>query len=149
MAGGFGAVQPVPQGPLAYRRQVQRAGPLLALALPAAAVAVALVLWRIAPEGGSVKLLSGGAGWLLAALGMPTAILLGVPFKGGGGRYLAAAASSAVLWSLLGTIAARRATRSPVASWRDWWREYLWLVGGVWLGVVAGLGALAVLLVRS
>ena len=139
----------VPSGPVAYRRRLRSVGPLLALVLPAAAVATALVLWQVAPEAGSVRLVSGGAGWLLAALGLPTAIFLGIPFKGGSGRYLAAAASSAVVWLVLGAVAARRATRSPVASWRDWWREYLWLAAGVWFGVIAGLSALAFFLVRS
>jgi hypothetical protein len=139
----------VPAGPVAYRRRLRMGGPLLGLLLPALAVAAALLLWQIAPDAGSVRLVSGGAGWLLAALGLPTAIFLGIPFKGGSGRYLAAAASSAVVWFVLGAVAARRATRSPVASWRDWWREYLWLVAGVWFGVIVGLIALAFFLVRS
>jgi hypothetical protein len=146
---GLARARAVPYGPLAYRRALRTGGPALALIVPVVAVGVALVLWRLAPDSGTAKLVAGGAGWTLAALGMPTAILVGIPFRGGTGRYLAAAVSSALVWALLGVIAARRATRSPVASWRDWWREYLWLVGGLWLGVVAGLAVLSVLLLRS
>jgi hypothetical protein len=30
-----------------------------------------------------------------------------------------------------------------VADWRDWWREYVWYLGGVWAGVLAALAILA------
>ena len=48
----------------------------------------------------------------------------------------------------LGTVAARRATRRPVATWRDFWREYFWLAGGVWLGVIVALVLVALVLGR-
>ena len=50
---------------------------------------------------------------------------------------------------LIGAIAARRATRVPVASWRDFWREYLWLATGVWLGVVVALIAVNLVFGRA
>ena len=59
----------------------------------------------------------------------------------GAGLYLAATAGSAVLWLLIGIAASARATRTPVASWGDFWKEYLWLAGAVWLGVIAALVA--------
>ena len=52
------------------------------------------------------------------------------------------AASSAVLRLLnrvLGLIASRRATKRPVASWRDYTRELIWLTIGVVMGAVAAL----------
>jgi hypothetical protein len=30
-----------------------------------------------------------------------------------------------------------------VADWRDWWREYVWYLLGVWAGVLTALGLLA------
>ena len=63
--------------------------------------------------------------------------------------YLGAVVGSAVLWMVLGATAARRATRLPVASWRDFWREYLWLAVGVWLGVVVALIAVNLVFGRA
>jgi len=50
---------------------------------------------------------------------------------------------------IVGVIAARRATRIPAASWRDYWREYMWLAVGVWLGVVVALGAVNLIFGRA
>jgi hypothetical protein len=55
--------------------------------------------------------------------------------------YFGAVVGSAVLWVIVGVISARRATRLPAASWRDYWHEYVWLAFGVWLGVVVALAA--------
>ena len=60
---------------------------------------------------------------------------------GSTGLYLAAAAASALMWLLVGAVASARATRRPVATWGDFWKEYLWLAGGVWLGVFGSLVA--------
>ena len=46
------------------------------------------------------------------------------------------------MWVVVGIVAARRATRSPVATWSDYWREYLWLAAGIWLGVVVAVVAI-------
>ena len=46
----------------------------------------------------------------------------------------------------MGYLAARTATRNPVATWSDYWRAYRWLLLGVWVGVAAALiGATALL----
>ena len=42
-----------------------------------------------------------------------------------------------------------RATKRPAATWRDFWREYLWLATGVWVGVVAALVAADLVLGRA
>ena len=61
--------------------------------------------------------------------------------KSGTSLYLASAAGSGVLWLLIGIAASARATRTPVATWGDYCKEYLWLAGAVWLGVVGALVA--------
>jgi hypothetical protein len=48
-------------------------------------------------------------------------------------------AISAVLWLVVGAIASRRATRNPMATWSDYWRNYWWLAGGIWLGAASAL----------
>jgi hypothetical protein len=63
--------------------------------------------------------------------------------------YLGAIVGSALLWMIVGAISARRATRLPVASWRDYWREYVWLAAGVWLGVVVALVAVNLVFGRA
>jgi len=46
-------------------------------------------------------------------------------------------------------IAARIATRNPVASFTDFWRAYRWLGGSVVIGVLAALAASSLLLGRQ
>ncbi len=82
----------------------------------------------------------GIGGFLLAIVAAPVLLVTGAPLASGHSYTLAVLGSTA-LWLLFGTIAARSATRSPVATWRDFWREYLWLAGGVWLGIVLALVA--------
>ena len=36
-------------------------------------------------------------------------------------------------------VASRRATRDPMATWTDFWRNYAWLAGAVWLGTLVAL----------
>jgi len=51
------------------------------------------------------------------------------PLSHGSGTYLPAIGLSALGWLGIGMTASFRATRRPVATWRDFWREYLWLGG--------------------
>lgn len=135
--------RPVPAGPRAYRGRIRSLGPLAGL-LPAAVLGgLGLVLHR-----GSTSAARGIGGFALAVLAAPGLLVAGVPLRGGAGLYAVAAAGSALLWMLLGAIAARRATRSPVATWRDFWREWLWLALAVWVGVGLSLVAANFLLGR-
>jgi hypothetical protein len=47
------------------------------------------------------------------------------------------------LWLLVGFLAARRATRNPMATWADFWRHYAWMCAGVWVGAAIALGVAA------
>jgi hypothetical protein len=117
---------------------------MVALVPPGALGVVALLLLR-----SHTSLTRGVAGFLTAVFAAPGLLVAGVPLRSGGTVYLAAIGGSALIWMLLGAVAARRATRSPAATWRDYWREYLWLALGVWLGVVVALVVVNVILGRA
>ena len=140
----------VPRGPAHYRRKIRRLGMLAALVMPTSSLAVGVLVWRFWPcPDGSRCLVPSVIGWILAALALPTAVLVGLPFSGGPVRLAVAAVTSAVAWIVIGFAASRRATRVPVADWRDWRREYLWLAIPLWLGVLVGLGGFALVLARG
>jgi hypothetical protein len=96
-----------------------------------------------AGEAGRVR---GGLAYLATLCAAPGLIATGTPVNGGTGRVVAGYALSALLWLSLGALAAGRATRSPVATWRDWRREYAWLCVPVWAGTLMALGVAGALL---
>jgi hypothetical protein len=85
---------------------------------------------------------SGAVGLIGGVFAAPALLAAGAPF-GDRGSYPAAVAASGVLWLLVGFLAARRATRNPMATWSDYWRHYAWLCGGVWAGAAIALGVAA------
>ena len=85
-------------------------------------------------------------GFASALFAAPGLLVAGAPLATGGTVYALATLASAAVWMVLGAIAARRATRRPAADWRDFWREYLWLAAGVWIGVIGAVLAADVLL---
>jgi hypothetical protein len=93
-------------------------------------------------RGNTTSAVRGVGGFALAVLAAPGLLVAGVPLRHGNAVLLGAVAGSALMWFVLGVVASRRATAVPVCSWRDFWREHLWLAAGVWLGVLgAGLAA--------
>lgn len=126
----------MPQGPRAYRRQIRRMGPIFGLLPPAALGLFSLLLLR-----DNTSTTRGVLGFLAAVLAAPGLLVAGAPMANSTGLYTLAVLGSAAVWLLIGVVATRRATRTPVASWRDYWKEYLWLAGGVWLGVIGALVA--------
>ncbi|MDO8389308.1 MAG: hypothetical protein Q7V57_02385 [Actinomycetota bacterium] len=134
---------PVPGGPLAYRRQLRSRGAVAGLLpqLVLGSVAVAALFDNTSPARGAL-------GFLCAVLAAPGLLVAGAPLTTGAAMFAGAIGASAVLWLTIGQVAARRATRSPAADWRDYWREYLWLAAGVWLGVVVALVAVNLVLGR-
>ena len=136
--------EPVPLGPRAYRSKLRASGPLVALIPPGVLGAMSLLLLR-----GHTSLVRGVAGFLTAVLAAPGLLVAGAPLRSGGKVYLGAIVGSALLWMIVGAISAKRATRLPVASWRDYWREYVWLAAGVSLGVVVALGAVNLVFGRA
>lgn len=123
-------------GPRAYRARVRAIGPLVALLVPALLGLLSLVLLRDNTSTGR-----GVAGFGAAVFAAPALLVLGAPLRSGAATYLGAIAVSAVLWLGVGVLAARRATRRPAASWREYWTECMWLTCSVWAGVVVSLVA--------
>ncbi len=94
-----------------------------------------LLLW------GSTTGWRGVPGFAFLTAAAPILPLTGVPAGGGATRYQIAIGVSVVLWLVIGFVAARRATRSPVATWDDWRREYIPLALGASGGGLAAVGA--------
>jgi hypothetical protein len=91
---------------------------------------------------------SGLIGLIGGVSAAPGLLVVGAPFADEGG-YPMAVLASIPLWLVLGLIASRRATKRPVASWRDYWRELTWLTIGVVIGGIAALVAATTILGES
>lgn len=116
-------------------------GPFAAL-LPAAVLgAVAIVLLH-----NNAAASRGLAGFGMAVFAAPALLFAGIPLSSAAIRLAIGIGSSVALWLVMGILAARRATRSAVATWKDFWREFAWLAAGIWIGVVAGLVAIRIVL---
>jgi len=117
-------------------------GPVMALGVPATLIGVAtgVYLWFPCSGTGCVEptLFSG----LLLLLAAPTSLISGLPWLLTPLTIGIAAGSSLVMWLVLGRWAGRRATEDVDATWRSFWVEMLWMTGGVWAGVIGGLGAM-------
>lgn len=118
-------------------------GPLLGLVPMAILGGGALVALRLGD--GRLSGLIGLIGGVSAAPGL---LLAGAPLASND-NYPLAVVASAPLWLVLGLIASRRATTHVVASWRDYWRELIFLTIGVVLGALAALIAATQILGES
>lgn len=141
---GIRSLPAVPQGPRAFRYRLRRLGPLAGL-LPAALLGLA----AFALLHGNTATGRGVAGFAATVLSAPALMAFGIPLATGSGRFLLGIGVSALVWLLVGFVASRRATRSPVATWRDYWREYVWLAAGIWMGVVVALVAVDLVVGRA
>lgn len=133
--GPVGSVdRPLTDGPLWYRSRIRGWGALVGLLVPAVIGAVAYASLEL-----SEAAWSGTVGLIGGVIAAPGLLVVGAPF-GDSNRYLLAIAMSGLLWMAIGLFAARRATRNPLATWSDYWRHYLWMAGGIWLGACVALG---------
>jgi hypothetical protein len=78
----------------------------------------------------------------------PGLLFVGAPFADDA-NYPMAILASMPLWLVLGLIASRRATRTTVASWRDFWREMTYLTVAVVIGAIVALAAATKILDES
>jgi hypothetical protein len=113
------------------RQAIRTTGPFVALLPPAMLGAASLLALR-----SSIDASRGVPGFVAAVLAAPLLPVLGAPMRTGTSLYLIAVAGSALVWMVLGAVAAARATRDPAAGWGRFWVEYLWLMICVWIGVV-------------
>ena len=121
-------------GPRWYRARIRAWGPLLGMLLPAAIGTFAYAALELSDASWS-----GAVGLIGGVIAAPGLLAVGAPF-GDSSLYLLAIAASGVLWMAIGFFAARRATRNPLATWADFWRHYLWMAGGIWVGAGIALG---------
>jgi hypothetical protein len=130
----------VPDGIIAHRTSVRTRGGVAACG---ASLAVTMLGVLLVALPGS---LPGAIGFLLVMMAMPTLPMFGVPAVAGATVYLLGAASSLVLWFVVGHVSAVRATRRAVSGWREWRREFVPLATGVVLGGVIALTVAALIL---
>ena len=108
-------------------------GPFLALVIPGILGAIAYLSLQLSDASWS-----GPVGLIGGYFAAPALLAIGAPFADRS-VYPIAAVASAVMWLLIGVLAARRSTRNPMATWSDYWRHYFWMLAGIWVGVTAGL----------
>ncbi|MGA1170321.1 MAG: hypothetical protein ACO3V2_07960 [Ilumatobacteraceae bacterium] len=127
----------VPGGVVAYRSELRRKGGVFAVA--GAGIIAAL--------GGVLMLLPGRVtgvlGFALIVAACPLLVAFGVPITSSVGTIAIGVALSLVSWLVLGQWAAYRATKRPVADWRDW-RSVMWpLALAMIIGGFAGFALFA------
>ncbi len=108
-------------------------GPFLALVIPGVLGLIAYMSLQLSDASWS-----GAVGLIGGYFAAPALLAIGAPFADRS-VYPIAAVASAVMWLLVGILAARRSTRNPMATWSDYWRHYLWMLAGIWVGVTVGL----------
>lgn len=108
-------------------------GPLLGLVIPGTLGAIAYLSLQLFDSSWS-----GIVGLIGGYFAAPTLLAVGAPF-GDRELYPLAAVAAGVMWLLVGVLASRRATRNPMATWSDFWRHYLWMLAGIWVGVSVAL----------
>ena len=120
-------------GPRWYRARIRGWGPFLALLAPGIVGAVSYGALRLYDTAWS-----GAVGLIGGVLAAPGLLFVGAPF-GDREVYPLAVLGSALMWMLVGFVAARRATRNPMATWSDFWTHYTWLLFGIWAGAGSAL----------
>ncbi len=130
-----GVAGPLIEGPRWYRTRIRMFGPVLAL-IPMGALGAAS--WLILRVGSGRT--SGILGLVTGVAAAPGLLVVGAPFAEQE-SYPLGVLASVPLWLVLGLLAGRRATRTAIASWRDYWREMTFLTLAVMLGAIGALVA--------
>jgi len=127
----------VPGGVVAYRSELRRKGGVFAVAGAGIVAALGAVLMLLPGR------VTGVVGFALIVAACPLLVAFGVPITSSVGTIAIGVALSLVSWLVLGQWAAYRATKRPVADWRDW-RSVLWpLALAMIIGGFAGFALFA------
>lgn len=126
------------EGPRWYRARIRVWGTLLGLLIPGLLGAVAYASLQL-----SDAAWSGPVGLIGGYFAAPTLLAVGAPFADRE-LYPIAVLAAGVLWLAVGFLAARRATRNPMATFDDYWRHYLWMMLGMWAGVAVAMAVATV-----
>ena len=123
-----------PGGIVRTRRDVRRRGGVTGIAVACSFLVAGWVL----------KVVLGGAiGGVLSFVAMVAAFplmpIVGIPAADGTVRTAVAVTASLAVWWVLGQVVAGRVTQRAVAGWREWFREFLVLGSGLWLGAVGSV----------
>lgn len=124
------AAAPVAGGPRWYRRRIRAVGPFAALAPPTVIGVLSLFILLLGE--GRLSAVVGLIGTMISGPGL---LLVGAPIANSS-SYPMALLLSVLFWIAVGSIAAWRATRRPIAGWPEFWREYVIL----WLATATGAG---------
>lgn len=131
------AEAPLIEGPRWYKRRIRTLGPLFGLIPMIVLGTIAFVVLELFDSR-----LSGTIGLILGSTAAPGLLVVGGPF-GDESNFPLAILLSAPMWIVLGSVAAFRATRRPVASWADYARELFLLT------LAAGAGAVAAVFIAA
>lgn len=134
-----------PAAPVPDNGRIAALGAPAGLAPALVAGFVGVLLWLAAPDHGSAGAGQSFVAYLLLLFALPTTLLTGLPFFGGGWRVLLTLVTSGLLWGALGWWSARRVRYAGDPTWRAYAAELGPMVVGVWAGVVAGLVAMVLL----
>ncbi|MGA1139080.1 MAG: hypothetical protein ACO3V5_08195 [Ilumatobacteraceae bacterium] len=127
----------VPGGVVAYRSELRRKGGVFAVAVAGIVAALGGVLMLLPGR------VTGVVGFALIVAACPLLVAFGVPITSSVGTIAIGVALSLVSWLVLGQWAAYRATKRPVADWRDW-RSVMWpLALAMIIGGFAGFALFA------
>ena len=129
-----------PNGFVARPGQMRSLGPVAALGVPAVLLTLAGVVFFVLPSEGSGGVKTALLAYFFVLLAIPTSILFGLPWILNPLTIGGAVVTSIVLWLMLGRWAGRRASANVDGTWRTYIAELLFMIGGVWAGIVLGLG---------
>jgi hypothetical protein len=127
----------VPGGVIAYRTELRRKGGIYARGASAVVAALGGILLLLPGR------ITGVAGFALIIAACPLLVAFGVPITTGLSTIVIGVALSLGMWFGLGQWAAHRATKRPVADWRDWWSVMWPLALAMSVGGFAGFAMFA------
>ena len=123
-----------PGGIVQTRRAVRRRGGITGIAVACSFLVAGWVLRTVL--GGAV---GGALSFVAMVAAFPLMPIVGIPAADGTVRTAVAVVASLAVWWVLGQVVAGRVTHRAVAGWREWFREFLVLGSGRWLGAIGSV----------